>query len=122
MAIVAARMVEIVVSEAIAAVVIVEIGVRVRKETDREVGTVVRVHRARTDHHVHRETVRHVHKANKANKAHRVSVVRVRKETDHKDKEGRAANNALRDHRVHKVSEPHVQWEIVHHAHRVSAR
>jgi hypothetical protein len=93
----------------------VGIVVRVRKETDREEGTVVRVHREiahkvivrkETGHHVHREIVRRVHKEI----AHRGTVVRVRKETDHKE----SVDHVHREHRatgqrVHRESASHVQ-------------
>jgi len=88
----------------------VGIVVRVRKETDREEGTVVRVHREialkvivhkATGHHVHREIVRRVHRG---------TVVRVRKETDHKE----SVDHVHREHRatgqrVHRESASHVQ-------------
>jgi hypothetical protein len=84
----------------------VGIVVRVRnKETDREEGTVVRVHREiarkeivhkETGHHVHREIVRRVHReiAHKEI-VHRGTVVRVRKETDHKE----SVDHVHREHR-----------------------
>jgi len=93
----------------------VGIVVRVRKETDREEGTVARVHREiahkvivhkATGHHVHREIVRRVHKVIVL----RGTVVRVRKETDHKE----SVDHVHREHRatgqrVHRESASHVQ-------------
>jgi hypothetical protein len=90
----------------------VGIVVCVRKETDREEGTVVRVHRDRvTDQCVHREIVRRVHKVI----AHREivlrgTVVRVRKETDHKE----SVDHVHREHRAtgqraHRATASHVQ-------------
>jgi hypothetical protein len=102
-AIVAVRMVEAVVSEAIE----VGIVVSVRKETDREVGIVVLVHRARIDRHVHRETVRRVRKESAGSEE---TVVSVRKETDHR----------VRDRRVIVDLVHHVPRVTGHHAHRVS--
>jgi hypothetical protein len=84
----------------------VGIVVRVRKETDREEGTVVRVHKVivrkvivhrATGHHVHREIVRRVHReiVHKVI-VHRATVVRVRKETDHKE----SVDHVHREHRA----------------------
>jgi hypothetical protein len=84
--------------------------VRVRKETDhreiaRVVESVVRVHPGR-DHHVRRETVRHVH---------RESVVRVRKETDHRDRVVTARKETVR-------RAPRVRKETVRRVPRVRHR
>jgi hypothetical protein len=72
----------------------VGIVVRVRKETDREEGTVARVHRE-----IARKEI-----------VHRGTVVRVRKETDHKE----SVDHVHREHRatgqrVHRESASHVQ-------------
>jgi hypothetical protein len=104
---------------------VVQIVVRVRKETDHReidrhvhrVGIVVRV-RKETDHreidrkgidrHVRREIGRRVHKG---------IVVRVRKETDHREIDRKGIGPREIDHRVH-----HVRREIGRHVHKESVR